>query len=121
MEQKLRDESQKSNSLQKALSTSNLWENRSKSLILFKGNHWWRTALLIISALFVILVGPSRIYLGDHWASDVLGAYLFSGVLLGIALWIYLHLKEKGVLAPRGKRAQYFREKYLRQWKVKDN
>lgn len=93
----------------------------SLSLILFKGNHWWRTALLIISALFVILVGPSRIYLGDHWASDVLGAYLFSGILLGIALWIYLHLKEKGVLAPRGKRAKYFREKYLRQWKVKDN
>jgi membrane-associated phospholipid phosphatase len=91
----------------------------SLSLILFKGNHWWRTALLIISALFVILVGPSRIYLGDHWASDVLGAYLFSGILLGIALWIYLYLKEKGVLAPRGKRAKYFREKYMRQWKVK--
>ena len=92
----------------------------SLSLILFKGNHWWRTALLIISALFVILVGPSRIYLGDHWASDVLGAYLFSGILLGIALWIYLHLKEKGVLAPRGERAKSFQEKYVRPWKVKD-
>src|SRR6266849_2341188 len=92
----------------------------SLSLILFKGNHWWRTALLIISALFVILVGPSRIYLGDHWASDVLGAYLFSGVLLGIALWIYLDLKKKGVLAPEGKRAKHFQEKYVRQWKVKD-
>jgi membrane-associated phospholipid phosphatase len=86
----------------------------SFAIILFKGNHWWRTALLIISGLFVVLVGPSRIYLGDHWASDVLGAYLIGGVLLGIALWIYLALKSKGVLAPRMNRARFFHEKYLK-------
>jgi membrane-associated phospholipid phosphatase len=86
----------------------------SFAIILFKGNRWWRTALLIISGLFVVLVGPSRIYLGDHWASDVLGAYLIGGVLLGISLWIYLALKSKGVLAPRGKRARPFHEKYLK-------
>lgn len=73
----------------------------SFGVILFQGARWWRIALLIISALFVVLVGPSRIYLGDHWASDVLGAYLIGGVLLGITLWIYLQLKERGVLAPR--------------------
>ena len=86
----------------------------SFAIILFKGNRWWRTALLIISGLFVVLVGPSRIYLGDHWASDVLGAYLIGGVLLGIALWIYLALKSKGVLAPRMNRARSFHEKYLK-------
>ena len=86
----------------------------SFAIILFRGNRWWRTALLIISGLFVVLVGPSRIYLGDHWASDVLGAYLIGGVLLGIALWIYLALKSKGVLAPRGKRAIPFHEQYLK-------
>jgi membrane-associated phospholipid phosphatase len=84
------------------------------AIILFKDNRWWRTALLVISGLFVVLVGPSRIYLGDHWASDVLGAYLIGGVLLGIALWIYLALKSKGVLAPRKNRARLFHEKYLR-------
>lgn len=89
-------------------------------IILFKGNSWWRIALLIVSALFVVLVGPSRVYLGDHWASDVLGAYLISGVLLGIALWIYLNLKRKGVLAPKSKRAKHFREKYVRAMKVGD-
>jgi membrane-associated phospholipid phosphatase len=86
----------------------------SFAIILFKGNRWWRTALLIISGLFVVLVGPSRIYLGDHWASDVVGAYLIGGVLLGIALWIYLALKSKGVLAPRMNRARSFHEKYLK-------
>ncbi|MGZ3611405.1 MAG: phosphatase PAP2 family protein, partial [Ktedonobacteraceae bacterium] len=86
----------------------------SFGIMLFKGNHWWRTTLLIISGLFVVLVGPSRIYLGDHWASDVLGAYLIGGLLLGVSLWIYLILKGRGVLAPRNGRARQFREKYLK-------
>jgi membrane-associated phospholipid phosphatase len=50
-------------------------------VILFRGRHWWHTALLIASAAFVVLIGPSRVYLEDHWASDVLGAYLLGGVL----------------------------------------
>ena len=86
----------------------------SFGIILFKGNHWWRTTLLIVSGLFVVLVGPSRIYLGDHWATDVLGAYLIGGLLLGISLWIYLYLKGRGVLAPRNTWAKPFREKYLK-------
>lgn len=81
----------------------------SFGLILFRGKYWWRIALLIISAIMVVLVGPSRIYLGDHWASDVLGAYIIGGVLLGITLSIYLKLKEKGVLAPRSTRWKYIR------------
>ncbi len=70
----------------------------SFGIILFKKDGWWRYMLLIISALFVVLVGPSRIYLGDHWASDVLGGYLFGGLLLGVGLWIYLRLKSNGLL-----------------------
>jgi undecaprenyl-diphosphatase len=73
----------------------------SLGIILFNRNRWWQYALLIVPALFVVLVGPSRIYLGDHWASDVLGGYLFGGLLLGIGLWIYLKLKEKGVLTKK--------------------
>jgi membrane-associated phospholipid phosphatase len=70
----------------------------SFGIILFHGTRWWRVLLLVVSALFVVLVGPSRIYLGAHWASDVLGSYLIGGVLLGITLWIYLQLKRRGVL-----------------------
>lgn len=69
------------------------------SLILFHGKRWWRIALLCISGLFVVLVGPSRIYLGDHWASDVLGAYVLGGLWLWFCLWVYTRLKERHVLA----------------------
>ena len=86
----------------------------SLGVILFRGKRWWRTALLIISALLVVLVGPSRIYLGDHWATDVLGAYLIGGLLLSLSLWIYLNLRGRGVLAPTGKRARRFHQKYVR-------
>ncbi len=73
----------------------------SLGLILFNRKRWWNYVLLIVPALFVVLVGPSRIYLGDHWASDVLGGYLFGGLLLGIALWIYIKLKERGILTSK--------------------
>ena len=86
----------------------------SFGVILFRGKHWWRIALLMISALFVVLIGPSRIYLGDHWASDVLGAYLLGGIWLAMSLWLYLYVKGRGVLAPRGKRARHFHRKYVK-------
>ena len=74
-------------------------------IILFDGRRWWRIGLLVISAFFVVLIGPSRIYLGAHWATDVLGAYLIEVALLGIALLVYLQLDKRGVLAMRKERS----------------
>lgn len=71
----------------------------SFGIILFRRDRWWHYLFLIIPAAFVVLVGPSRIYLGDHWASDVLGAYLISIALISLALFIYLKLKERGILS----------------------
>lgn len=68
-------------------------------VILFSGRRWWRIALLVVSAFYVVLVGPSRIYLGAHWSTDVLGAYLIGSAVLGIALFVYLQLDQRGVLA----------------------
>ncbi|MDG0792925.1 phosphatase PAP2 family protein [Cohnella ginsengisoli] len=50
---------------------------------------WKRTLLLILSGGSVLLVGPSRIYLGAHWASDVLGAYLIGIIELFILIQLY--------------------------------
>ena len=88
-------------------------------IILFEGRHWWRTTLLVISAALVVLIGPSRIYLGDHWASDVLGAYLIGGVLLGLAIVVYLPLKERGVLQTPRARARMREKKALRSFPTK--
>src|SRR5438034_2231575 len=88
-------------------------------VILFEGRHWWRTALLVTSAAFVVLIGPSRVYLGDHWASDVLGAYLIGGVLLGLAVGIYLPLKERGVLETPDAHARMKEKKALRSFPTK--
>jgi len=87
--------------------------------MLFQGRHWWRTTLLVTSAAFVVLIGPSRIYLGDHWASDVIGAYLIGGVLWGLAVGLYLPLKERGVLQTPRALARMREKKSLRSFPTK--
>jgi membrane-associated phospholipid phosphatase len=50
---------------------------------------WIRTLLLILLAIPIATVGMSRIYLGQHWASDVLGAYLLGSLCLVVTIGLY--------------------------------
>lgn len=50
---------------------------------------WLRGVLIIIFSLLIILIGPSRIYLGAHWFSDVLGAYLLGFFWLLVMIRLY--------------------------------
>ena len=50
---------------------------------------WKRTLLLILYGSLVLLVGASRIYLGEHWASDVIGGYLLGSLTLAGAVSVY--------------------------------
>lgn len=50
---------------------------------------WGRTAIYLVLGSLVALVGLSRIYLGDHWASDVTGAYLLGSLWLALSITVY--------------------------------
>jgi undecaprenyl-diphosphatase len=48
-----------------------------------------RSFFLALIGLPILLVGISRIYLGQHWASDVLGSYLLGTLTLVATIQIY--------------------------------
>ena len=50
---------------------------------------WLRWLILSICAALILLIGPSRIYLGEHWASDVIGSYIIRTFWLIILILLY--------------------------------
>jgi undecaprenyl-diphosphatase len=49
----------------------------------------WRILFMILFTGMIALIGPSRIYEGQHWASDVFAAYLLGSVWLSLSILIY--------------------------------
>ncbi len=50
---------------------------------------WVRTLGLFFFAALIVLVGLSRVYLGQHWPSDVLGGYLLGSLWLVVTVYVY--------------------------------
>ena len=73
-------------------------------------NSFPRTVVLAGLATVVLLMGPSRVYLGAHWPTDVIGAYCVAG------LWVAATVELMLVLKPRF--GQWWKGRpHRRQWK----
>ena len=56
---------------------------------------WLRRAVVSVCGVLIALIGVSRVYLGAHWPSDAVGAYLAGGLWLMLMIEVYRRLKAK--------------------------
>lgn len=60
----------------------------------------WQRAYVLTSVILVTaIVGASRVYLGVHWMSDVIGGWAL-GAAVAMAFWLLAHLCERRRLRP---------------------
>ncbi|GER88489.1 hypothetical protein KDW_26510 [Dictyobacter vulcani] len=52
-----------------------------------------RNSLIGICSLLIGTIGPSRIYLGAHWPSDVAAGYIYGGLWFSGVMALYLRIK----------------------------
>ena len=70
--------------------------------LLFRNKPWdnKKTLAWTCTTLLVALIGFSRIYLGVHWPTDVIG-----GLSLGF-IWVYLNIIMVDVLTKKSKQSE---------------
>ena len=52
-----------------------------------------RNTLISLCTLLIACIGPSRIYLGAHWPSDVMAGYMYGGLWFAGIMALYLRIK----------------------------
>jgi undecaprenyl-diphosphatase len=48
-----------------------------------------RRAVMLLAAALILLVGFSRVFLGEHWVSDLPGSYLLGALWLALSVKLY--------------------------------
>ena len=56
------------------------------SLVLTQKTRWARVLTIVVGATYALAVGLSRVYLGHHWLSDVIGAWLLGLAWLAVVI-----------------------------------
>jgi membrane-associated phospholipid phosphatase len=84
-------------------------------LLYLLGRYWhpphvWRIVSIVVGVILVVLIGISRIYLGVHYPSDIMGGWAAGAAWVAICVTA-LSLVEKpsgpGVIAPTGRRGNF--------------
>lgn len=64
-------------------------------LPLTRGRRWERVALWTGAILIPAVTGVSRVMLGVHWTSDVVGGWLLGAAVPAVTAWTYLHWRRR--------------------------
>ncbi len=59
-------------------------------------NRQVRTVLVVLCAILMICVGPSRAYLGVHYPTDVLAGWGLAIVALCVEIMVLEHIEKRG-------------------------
>ena len=54
-----------------------------------------RVALVLFTTFMIIMIGTSRIYLGVHYPSDIVGGFAASALWVTIAISVYANFQNK--------------------------
>jgi undecaprenyl-diphosphatase len=81
------------------------------ALMLMAGRSARARVLLAAGAVLIaFVVGLTRLYLGAHWMTDVLGGWALAGVWDGLLIICYLLAQQMAAASPEQARAAVYRK-----------